>query len=183
MKTMIITIMLFISISSFAREFSDSEKLEAIKMRETTGGTNLCNPAEPNAVGILQIYPIMVKDVNRILGYEKYQMSDRQSEKMSIEMFWIYQNRYNPSHDFEKMCRIWSGGPKGMKKQSTIMYYQLALNNLCEVTVPGKYLAEEDTWSCSCIDCGAHQPGMELRFTCVYCSGRCVCMKRPKIRL
>ena len=39
-------------------------------------------------------------------------MSDRYSKEKSIEMFNVYQNRYNPEHNIEKALRIWNGGPR-----------------------------------------------------------------------
>lgn len=83
------------------------------------------NPNEPQAVGKLQIWPIMVREVNRILGYEKYTLNDRLDNKKSIEMFWVYQNHYNPEHNLDKMARIWCGGPTGHKKNCTLDYLQL----------------------------------------------------------
>lgn len=49
--------------------------------------------------GCLQIMPIYVNDVNRILGYARYTLEDRFYRKKSIEMFNIIQNHYNPGKD------------------------------------------------------------------------------------
>jgi hypothetical protein len=113
--------------------YSYTEKLQAIIYTETSGGANRYNPGETQAVGILQIHPIMVQDINRILGFEKYQLSDRLSDKKSIEMFEVFQSHYNPTMNFEKMAKTWCGGPKGMKKAGTLNYYQKALNQLNQV--------------------------------------------------
>jgi hypothetical protein len=106
--------------------YTDIEKLQAIIYVETTEGENRYNPNEPEAVGLLQIWPIMIDDVNRILGYQKYQLSDRLSDKKSIEIFWIFQNHYNPSHNFEAMARTWNSGPDGMRETNSLNYYELA---------------------------------------------------------
>jgi hypothetical protein len=113
--------------------YSDTEKLQAIFWVESTNGLHKYNPGETDAVGILQIRPIMVKEVNRILGYEKYQLSDRHSDKCSVEMFNVFQHHWNPSGNFEVMARIWNGGNRGMQKTSTLEYYQMALNQLNQV--------------------------------------------------
>lgn len=110
--------------------YSDVEKLQAIIYAESSDGVNRYNPDELQAVGLLQIWPIMVAECNRIAGYEKYQLSDRSSDKMSIQMFWEYQNYWNPSHNFEKMAKIWVSGPDGMQETNSISYFQNALKIL-----------------------------------------------------
>jgi hypothetical protein len=144
MKNLLITLLLFQFMVCFApemkililfsepikREFTLTEKIQAILDVESSNGMNTYNPGEVEAVGILQIHPIMVREINRILGYEKYQLSDRESDKKSIEMFLIYQNHYNPTMDFETMARSWVAGPKGMKKVCSLNYYNIAINKL-----------------------------------------------------
>lgn len=104
--------------------------LEAIAEVESGKGQITYNPNEPLAAGKLQQYPIFVKDVNRILGYEKYTLADRLDDKKAEEMFWIYQNYYNPEMNFEKMCRIQCGGPDGHKQSCTTDYYNLVKTKL-----------------------------------------------------
>lgn len=93
-------------------------------------GNEAYNPNEPQAVGVLQIWPIFVEDINRIVGYEKYSLNDRLDENKSIEMFWIYQKYYNPEMDTDKMCRIWCGGPDGCEQDSTLEYLHLVRTKL-----------------------------------------------------
>jgi soluble lytic murein transglycosylase-like protein len=66
------------------------------------------------AVGILQIWPIMVKDVNRISG-KAYTLQDRRSKAKSYEMATIYLKHYGKPNA-EYLARAWNGGPKGNKK-------------------------------------------------------------------
>jgi hypothetical protein len=147
MKTLLI-ILFFIPLSCFApglkvltiispepilRTYSDTEKLQAIIWTETSGGKSRYNPGETESVGLLQIRPIMIKEVNQILGYNKYQLSDRLSDKKSIDIFLIYQHKFNPTMDFEKMCRLWNGGRSGMNKDSTLNYYKNALYQLYQI--------------------------------------------------
>lgn len=113
------------------KAFTESDKLQAIILTETgPDGKGLYNRNEPQAVGILQEWPIMVYECNRILGYDKYTLNDRMYPAKAIEMFYVYQDYYNPTHDFETMCRIWCGGPDGMSQPGTQSYYKLALNQL-----------------------------------------------------
>ena len=95
-----------------------------IQVESGDKGSRAYNPKEPQAVGILQIWPITVRDCNRILGYKKYTLKDRLNDKKSIEMFWVYQKYYNPKLDPYKMARIWCGGPDGHKEDCTLEYLQ-----------------------------------------------------------
>ena len=85
------------------------------------------------AVGCLQIHPIMVREVNRILAkYDiptTYTLNDRYSRAKSIEMFNIVSEEYYCCEDYtfmeyaEIVARRWNGGPNGDKKVSTIKYF------------------------------------------------------------
>ncbi len=94
----------------------------------TIGDINLGTPS----VGLLQIRPIMVREVNRILrkqGLDKrFKNSDRKSGDKSIEMFNIWADAYHLNSSYEKMARNWNGGPKGYKKSSTAHYWKKVQN-------------------------------------------------------
>ncbi len=85
------------------------------------------------AVGCLQMHPIMVREVNRILTkYDvptTYTLEDRYSRDKSIEMFNIISEEYYCCEDYtftdyvEIVARRWNGGPRGDKKRSTIKYW------------------------------------------------------------
>ena len=59
-----------------------------------------------NDVGILQITPIFVKDVNCILGEKRYTLSCRTDKRKSLEMFEILQNHYNPKKGIDKAIKL-----------------------------------------------------------------------------
>ena len=94
----------------------------------TIGDINLGTPS----VGLLQIRPIMVREVNRILrkqGLDKrFKNSDRKSGDKSIEMFNIWADAYHLKSSYEKMARNWNGGPKGYKKSATAHYWKKVQN-------------------------------------------------------
>ena len=92
-------------------------------IQKETKFNNVINHKE-NAVGYLQIRPIMVHDINRIVGYKKFTLNDRWNKEKSIKMFIIYQNYYNPDWDFEKGARIWNGGPDGHLQNDTFAYWE-----------------------------------------------------------
>ena len=63
-----------------------------------------------NAVGGMQIRPIMVLTVNQLVGYVKYTLTDRKDSLKSVEMFKVYQNYYNPNWDEQTAAYLWNGG-------------------------------------------------------------------------
>ena len=63
-----------------------------------------------DAVGVLQIRPIMVKACNDIVGYQKYTMEDRRDSLKSVEMFFTYQNKFNPTYQTKHGALLWNGG-------------------------------------------------------------------------
>lgn len=77
------------------------------------------------AVGIAQIWPILVDDVNRIAG-TSYTYEDRWSVAKSGEMFRIYSEHYashHNDHSPEGIARRWNGGPDGHTQTATEPYW------------------------------------------------------------
>ena len=77
-----------------------------------------------DAAGISQIRPIMVADVNKILGEKRFTLEDRWCKEKSFEMFKIYQDFVNPEYDEVLAARFWNGGRTGDKKRSTDIYVE-----------------------------------------------------------
>ena len=79
------------------------------------------------AVGVLQIRPIMVREVNRILKIqgktERFDLKDRFDRQQSIRMFMVWKNYHHKDSEPEVIARNWNGGPKGYKKDRTIKYW------------------------------------------------------------
>ena len=96
----------------------------AIAIVESKGNPRAVNG---DAVGLLQIRPILVRDINRILKLRKsskrYTLADRYNPQKSREMFEIYQSYYNPSGSVEKAIRLWNGG-SGYTNRGTEQYYR-----------------------------------------------------------
>lgn len=119
----VLNVGLFLSTSSMGvvRTIPKNNLIEAIIYVESRGDINAHNISE-DAVGCLQIRPIMVREVNRLLGYNKYKLADRWNKEKSIEMFnVIKEHTTNPTN--EKLARNWNGGWNGYKKQSTLKYW------------------------------------------------------------
>jgi hypothetical protein len=62
------------------------------------------------ALGKLQERPVMVAEVNRILGYNKYVHKDALDSIKAVEIFNIYQSFHNPNWDMQKAAYLWVAG-------------------------------------------------------------------------
>ncbi len=62
--------------------------VDAIIYVESRNNPNAWNKRE-DACGVLQIRPIMINDVNRILKRNQYTLNDRWNKTKSIEIFYI----------------------------------------------------------------------------------------------
>ena len=142
MKTILITAAIIFSIHTYDAiakveivEIIDVEEIKeevvkipnlvkAIIYVESRDNDSAYNRSE-DAVGCLQIRPIMVREVNRLLQKRKddrvYTLSDRWNRQKSIEMFLVFTKNISTS---EAKARCWNGGPKGMTKSSTIKYWK-----------------------------------------------------------
>ena len=94
------------------------------------GDTHLSEPS----VGILQIRPIMVREVNRILKLKgtdhRFKLKDRWDRERSIEMFMIWKEFHHKDSDFESIARSWNGGSKGPTNPKTLRYWEKVKDEL-----------------------------------------------------
>ena len=90
---------------------------------QAVGDTHLDAPS----IGLLQIRPIMVREVNRILKLKgsdyKYKLSDRKDSTKSVEMFYIWYEFHHKDDNFETIARSWNGGSNGPKLKATEHYW------------------------------------------------------------
>ena len=104
--------------------------LEAMILVESRGIEDLAGDKHLGrpSIGVLQIRPIMVKEVNRILKKQnkkqKFNLEDRYSREKSIEMFYIWKEFHHSEDSDEVIARCWNGGPKGWKKSATNHYWK-----------------------------------------------------------
>ena len=83
------------------------------------------------AVGVLQIHPECIQDVNRKTG-NAYTLQDRKSISRSREICAAYLAHYGKRYErktgktatAEVYARIWNGGPRGYAKESTRRYWR-----------------------------------------------------------
>lgn len=130
----VLNVGLFLTTSSMGvvRSIPKNNLIDAIIYVESRGDTLAHNISE-NAVGCLQIRPIMVREVNRLLAkndiLKVYTLEDRWNKAKSIQMFNVIKdNTINPTN--EKLARNWNGGPNGYKKPSTIKYWNKVKQHL-----------------------------------------------------
>lgn len=87
------------------------------------------------AIGVLQIRPIMVKDVNRIAG-TSYAHAAAWDPETSKRMLKTFVEHYCHDGTFEEAARSWNGGPKGPDRSSTLPYWAKVRAAL-EIKFPG----------------------------------------------
>ena len=109
---------------------TDGDLLTALIFVESRGNDSAIGDRHlvgNEAVGALQIRPIMVREVNRILKIqgktERFDLKDRFDREKSIHMFMIWKEFHHKDSSPEKVARNWNGGPKGYKKDRTIKYW------------------------------------------------------------
>ena len=100
--------------------------VDALILVESSGNPRAYNKKE-RACGCLQIRPIMLREVNRILRKQKstkrFSLEDRWDCGLSKEMFYIWRNWHHKDSSDEVIARCWNGGPRGWKKKSTQHYW------------------------------------------------------------
>jgi len=107
--------------AGLCRNVVSNELIAALIQVESDGNDTACGDND-KAIGCLQIWPITVKDANRILGQEKYQLKDRLNRQKSIEMCRIILGHYESGN--EAQARRWNGGGNWRKNKQTIKYWQ-----------------------------------------------------------
>jgi len=96
--------------------------IEAI-MQVESGGDTLAYNCKEDAVGCLQIRPIMVREVNRLVGKDSFTLYDRWSRAKSIQMFNILRLHLKGASD-EEIARVWNGGYNGKNNPKTLVYWK-----------------------------------------------------------
>lgn len=105
-------------------------QVESRGKEDAIGDKHLGEPS----VGVLQIRPVMIEEVNRILEKKnkklRFNLRDRFSRLKSIQIFNIWKNYYHSNSTIEKIARCWNGGPRGWKNKSTLRYWKKVENEL-----------------------------------------------------
>ena len=130
MKKLLLVIPLFLSLGITQAQYGNMPidcLVEAIIQVESRGDSTAIGD-RGWAVGVLQIWPIMVREVNRILEKDgsdiRYGYTDRYNVQKSIEMFIIWRDFHHKNDSNEIISRCWNGGPKGYKRKATLHYWK-----------------------------------------------------------
>ena len=117
----------------FVKPVSSSEMISALIQVESEGNDSAYCALE-DAVGCLQIRPIMVREVNRILKIKekiiRYTLQDRWDREKSIEIFFVWKDFHHNNSNFEKIARNWNGGPRGINISATAYYWKKVKNEI-----------------------------------------------------
>ena len=90
------------------KEWNEVAKLaHAFAVVESNDNPHAVNHRE-NAVGLLQIRPIMIRQANMIVGEDIYTLSDRHDSIMSIAIFHTVMSELNPTFDIDRAIEIWN---------------------------------------------------------------------------
>ncbi len=115
-----------------------TDLIRAIIYVESKGDDLAVNKS--GATGCMQIKPIMVREVNRILykigETRQFTLFDRYSRVKSIQMFNIWRQYHHPDDSDEVIARCWNGGTNGHKMEATKKYWckiQRLLNSYNEI--------------------------------------------------
>ena len=95
----------------------------AIMLVESGGNPLVWNYKE-DALGPLQIRPVFVDDVNRIVGRSAFTYDDRRSVLKSMNMAVIYFQHYGEGKTPQDLARMFNGGPDGWKEETTLPYWE-----------------------------------------------------------
>lgn len=98
-----------------------SDRLIAALIAVESGGDDKAIGDKGKAVGCLQIWPIIIRDCNRIIGQNKYTLKDRLNRQKSIEICKIVLSHYEVGD--EAQARRWNGGTNWRQKPETIKYW------------------------------------------------------------
>ena len=112
--------------------------ISALMVVESDGNANAIGD-HGKAVGVLQIHPECVQDVNRQTG-NAYTLQDRKSILKSREICAAYLAHYGKRYErktgktatAEVYSRIWNGGPSGYAKSATAHYWEKTRRELAK---------------------------------------------------
>lgn len=104
---------------------AEIETLLPALIQVESGGRDTAVGDGGKAVGCLQLWPVMVQDVNRISG-KRYTLADRLDRNKSKEMARIYFRYYGKRWTVEQAARAWNGGVKSgtLRSRSTDGYWK-----------------------------------------------------------
>ena len=103
--------------------------IDALIQVESNGDVNAVGD-NGKAYGCLQIWDVVIQDVNRVYR-TNYKHKDAFSKSKAEQICRLYLTHWGKHYErtthkkvtYEILARIWNGGPKGYKKKQTIAYW------------------------------------------------------------
>lgn len=86
----------------------DKHKLVEAFIQVESEGNNRAVNKDSGATGCLQLTNTMILEANRLIGRNKYKLSDRTSRRKSIEIFHVIMQHKNPTYDIHLAAKIWN---------------------------------------------------------------------------
>ena len=111
---------------------SDTDRL--IKIIEHIESRHNKKARNGKYVGTLQISPIMIREANRVNGYEKYSLSDRNDSLMSAKIFKDVMKHKNREKSIRKAVIIWCGKDKPNYRKKVIHMFNIKKNECDKCT-------------------------------------------------
>ncbi len=109
------------------RDLDQETLIKAIIWVESKGNSKAVGD-DGKAVGVLQLWPIYVREANRLVGYEKYTLDDRCDSLKSVKMFMDIQRYRNPTGDIDKAIHLHNKGQAYLNKVKS-KYYEIKQSN------------------------------------------------------
>jgi len=102
------------------------EKLVPKLIKIESGGNTKAVGDNGKAKGCLQIWPIVVKEINLIYK-TNYKHNDAFDKDKSIKICYLYLKHWSKVRkvsDEKSLSRLWNGGSNGHKKKTTLPYWR-----------------------------------------------------------
>lgn len=80
-------------------------------------------------VGCLQLSKIMVREANRIVGFDCFNYDDRYDRQESYAIFKIVQQHHNPNLEIDRAIDVWNPGCGSDYRGSVKKYFKYNLMN------------------------------------------------------
>lgn len=80
-------------------------------------------------VGCLQLSEIMVREANRIVGFDCFNYDDRYDRQGSYAIFKIVQERHNPNLEIDRAIDVWNPGCGSDYRGYVKKYFEYNLQN------------------------------------------------------
>ena len=111
---------------------SDTDRL--IKIIEHIESRHNNKARNGEYIGTLQISPTMIREANRINGYKKYSLSDRNDSLTSTKIFKDVMKHKNRGKSIRKAVIIWRGKDKPNYRKKVINMFILKKNECDKCT-------------------------------------------------